>query len=109
MDFCFQLCGAVPLTSFIRFCARSMFPCSARPSVDPFPPAALPAFIGTMDRSDSLPLVCPPPFYGRRDILLFPEEAAGSHELPVSPYVTHATVSDPGGESAPSPLRLQPC
>jgi len=60
MDFCFQLCGAVPLTSFTRFCVRSMFPCSARPSVDPFPPAALPAFIGTMGRSDSLPLVCPP-------------------------------------------------
>jgi len=60
MDFCFQLCGAVPFTSFIRFCVRSMFPCYARPSVDPFPPAELPAFIGTMDRSDSLPLICPP-------------------------------------------------
>jgi len=45
---------------FSRFCVRSMFPCSARPSVDPFPPAALPAFIGTMGRSDSLPLICPP-------------------------------------------------
>ena len=59
MDICFLLCGAVPLPSFPRFCVRSMFPCYARPSVDSFPPAALPAFIGTMGRSDSLPLICP--------------------------------------------------
>jgi hypothetical protein len=41
---------------------RPVFPYSARPSVASFPPAALPAFTGTMSRSDSLLLFCLPPF-----------------------------------------------
>src|SRR5437016_5484841 len=38
------------------------------------------------------PLLPSLPLSGCRGILLFPEETAGSHELPVSPYVAHATV-----------------
>ena len=45
-----------------RFCARPVSPYSARPSVVSFPPAALPAFIGTIRRSDSLPPFCLSPF-----------------------------------------------
>ena len=55
-------CGAVLWPPLPRFCVRPVFPYSARPSVASFPPAALPAFAGTMRRSDSLSLICLPPF-----------------------------------------------
>jgi hypothetical protein len=55
-------CGAVLWPPLLRFCVRPVFPYSARPSVASFPPAALPAFAGTMRRSDSLLLFCLPPF-----------------------------------------------
>jgi len=55
-------CGAVLFPPLPRFCVRPVFPYSARPSVASFPPAALPAFAGTTRRSDSLLLICLPPF-----------------------------------------------
>gem|GEM_PF-5942452 len=50
-----QFCGH-------RFSVRPVFPYSARPCVASFSPAALPAFAGTTRRSDSLSLICLPPF-----------------------------------------------
>ena len=49
-----RLCDAVLFPPFPRDWARAVCPHIARPCVASFPPAALPAFIGNMKRSDSL-------------------------------------------------------
>ena len=56
------LCDAVSLPPVPRFCERPVFHHAALPCVAPFPPAALPAFTGTTAPSDSLNLICHPPF-----------------------------------------------
>jgi len=59
-------CGLSPLFDkvsflhFLRFCARCVCPLAFLTIVIAFPPAALPAFIGTMQSSDSLFRVCLP-------------------------------------------------
>jgi len=61
-----HLCGLSPLFDkvsflhFLRFCARCVCPLVNLTIVIAFPPAELPAFIGTMQSSDSLFRVCPP-------------------------------------------------
>jgi len=55
------LCDAISLSPVLRFRERSVLPHAALPCVASFPPAALPAFTGTMRLSDSLCLICLPP------------------------------------------------
>ena len=52
------LCDAISLPLVPRFRERPMSPHNALPCVASFPPAALPAFIGTTRLSDSLCLIC---------------------------------------------------
>ena len=90
-----------------------MSPYFARPSVVSFPPAALPALIGTIRRSDSLPLILPPSLSAvvrhtlrdyptsYRGVVLSPKADAGSPGLPCSLAVTHAMVSDPEEAALP--------
>jgi len=60
-----------------RFCERPMFPHVALLCVASFPPAALPAFTGTIRLSDSLCLVCLPPSSVVRHTLFSSREAQG--------------------------------
>lgn len=89
---------------------RPASPCHARPSVTSFPRAALPAVIGTMRRSDSLPPVCLPPFSRLSGILARPrrQEAAGPPGFPCRRCVTRAVVFDPEEAVAALPLAAAP-
>ena len=71
------LCGAVSFPPFPRLCGRPMFPHSSLPCVASFPPAALPAFIGTTRLSDSLCHICLPPSSVVRHTPFFREKAQG--------------------------------
>jgi hypothetical protein len=82
-----------------------MLPHAALPCVAPFPPAALPAFNGTMGQSDSLRFFCLPPSSVVRHTP-FPEENTGPPGLPRNPDVRHAMVTDPGEVNTPLPLTV---
>jgi len=86
-----------------------MSPYSALSIVASFPPAALPAFISTIRRSDSLHSVCLPPFFRLLGILSFRKASAGSPKLPCGHNVMHAKVIDPGEtftSSSPSKVSI---
>jgi len=71
------LCGTVSLSPVPRFWERLVFPHPALTCVASFPPAALPAFTGTIRRSDSLCLICLPPSSVVRHTLFAPRETQG--------------------------------
>ena len=84
-----------------------MFPHPALPCVASFPPAALPALIGTMKLSDSLCLICLPPSSVVRHTLCS-RESTGPPGLPCNHNVRHAMVSDPGEAGITLPLAVFP-
>ncbi len=71
------LCNAILFPPGTRFCERPMFPHVALPCVASFPPAALPAFTGTMRLSDSLCHICLPPSSVVRHTLFNTRETQG--------------------------------
>jgi len=88
-----------------------MFPHNAVAVVTAFPPAALPAFIGTMRSSDSrLPTGHLPSslYYHLSGILSFLKDPAGYPGLPPIPNVQHAMLSDPEEAEEHLPFAL-PC
>ncbi len=103
----FLLYGAVWFPPIPRFCERTMFPHPALPCVAYFPPAALPAFIGTIRLSDSLRLICLPPSSVVRHTLRFKRDT-GSPGLPYTLNVQHAMVLDPGEVNTSLPLTPVP-
>ena len=100
------LCDAISFPPVPRFCERPVLPHAALPCVASFPPAALPAFIGTTKLSDSLCLICLPPSSVVRHTLDCSERGTGSPGLPCNPDVRHAMVSDPGEAAINLPLAL---
>jgi hypothetical protein len=72
-----HLCGVVSFPPVPRFCERPVSLYSALPCVASFPPAALPAFTGTMKLSDSLRHICLPPSSVVRHTLDLSKEAKG--------------------------------
>ena len=81
-----------------------VFPYSALSCVAPFPPAKLPAFIGTTEPSDSLRHICLSPSSVVPAYSPCREEGAGSPGLPHNHYVRHAMVSDPEEADITLPL-----
>ena len=86
-----------------------MFPHNAVAVVTAFPPAALPAFTGTMRSSDSLQDILPSSlYYHLSGILSFLKDPAGYPGLPPIPNVQHAMLSDPEEAEEHLPFAL-PC
>lgn len=84
-----------------------MFHHAALPCVAPLPPAALPAFIGTTEPSDSLRHICLSPSSVVRHTPLS-GRGAGPPGLPRNHNVRHAMVSDPGEADISLPLLAMP-
>jgi len=86
-----------------------MFPHNTVTYVASFPPAALPAFIGTTRPSDSPRLICLPP-----SIISCPaysnhcKRNKGPPGLPYNHNVKHAMVSDPGEAVITLPITVIP-
>ena len=72
----------------------------------PFPPAELPAFIGTTEPSDSLHHICFSPSSVVQHTPLCRKEGAGSPGLPHNHNVRHAMVSDPEEANIFLPIAL---
>ena len=89
------LCGAISLPPVLRFRVRTVFLHAALSCVAPFPPAALPVFIGTTEPSDSPRFICLSPSSVVRHTPLA-GRSVGSPGLPCNHNVRHAMVSDPG-------------
>jgi len=91
----------VSFLHFYRYCARYVCPLAELTIVTAFPPAALPAFYGTTQSSDSLLLNLPSSLYYRLSgILAFLQERTGPPGLPSILNLQHAMLSDPGAACA---------
>ncbi len=79
----FQLCVAILLSHFNRFCARCLFPYKAVVIVMAFPPEKLLSFIGTTPPSDFLSCIsCSYFIIACSTYSLFLRDILGSPELP---------------------------
>jgi hypothetical protein len=94
-----RLYDAVLFPLFSRYWERAVCLHIALPCVVSFPPAELPAFSGTMKRSDSPAHSALPPSYSCQGRLPSLEACFGPPGLPHCRYVMHAMVSDPGETS----------
>mgnify|MGYP001048227403 FL=1 len=87
----FQLCVAILLSHFNRFCARCLFPYKAVVIVMAFPPEKLLSFIGTTPPSDFLSCIsCSYFIIACSTYSLFLRDILGSPELPIFPTIQHA-------------------
>ena len=93
---CTQLCVAVLLTRFLRYCAQYLFPHNTVALVMAFPPPALPSFFGNIPSSDFPTVISCPRFIITCSTYSLPvKELSGSPQLPLIPPVQHAMLYNP--------------